>query len=93
MNHMVFISPKVDELQGEGNHFMKKYKELNVDFEIPWRIQQDIEQMMDYLNNGGEYPDVYIDNLKSDINSYDIDLTPDQQEVLRNYYCRGGLYG
>lgn len=65
-------------------------KEFN--FEIPYIIQRDIDEYLEYLNNGGELDDCYIDNLKSDINSFDIDLTTEQQEQLRDYYCRGGVY-
>ena len=69
------------------------YKAKKVDFEIPYMIQRDIDEMLKYLNDGGQFPDCHEDNLRSDINSFDIDLTPEQQEELRDYYCRGGIYG
>lgn len=69
------------------------YKEKQFSFEIPYIIQKDIEGLLEYLNNGGEFPDCHIDNLRSDINSYDLDLTREQQEELKDYYCRGGIYG
>ncbi len=68
------------------------YKEKKFNFEIPYMIQKDIDELISYLNSGGDLPDCYIDNLRSDINSFDIDLTPEQQEELRDYYCRGGIY-
>ena len=68
------------------------YKQLKVDFEIPECIQKDIEQMLEYMNAGGKFPDISISNLRSDIYSFDLDLEPVQQEILRNYYCRGGIF-
>ena len=75
-------------MSGRGKMF--KAKEFN--FEIPEMIQKDIDGLITYLNNGGEFPDGHIENLRSDINSFDIDLTPEEQEELKNYYCRGGIY-
>ena len=69
------------------------YKAKEFDFEIPYMIQRDIDGLLDYLNGGGEFPDCHIENLRSDINSFDIDLTREQQEALKDYYCRGGIYG
>ena len=68
------------------------YKEKHFDFEIPYMIQKDIEDMLEYLNNGGKLPDCHIENLRSDINSFDYDLTHEQQEALKDYYCRGGIF-
>ena len=68
------------------------YYAKEFDFDIPYLIQKDIDELLEYLNNGGEFPDCHMDNLRSDINSYDIDLTREQQEALKDYYCRGGIY-
>lgn len=67
-----------------------KYVIKDFGFELPDLIKRDIEDMLDYINNGGQYPDCHIENLRSDINSFDIDLTEEQQQILRDYYCRGG---
>ena len=68
------------------------YKELNVDFSIPYPIQEDIKEMLNYMNNGGEFPDVYMDNLRADLNAHKMDFEEYQVEILKNYYCRGGIY-
>lgn len=72
----------------------EEYKALDVDFEIPYCIQEDIINLLKYLNSGEDprSADCYISNLKSDINSYDLDLSLEQQDILRNYYCRGGIF-
>ena len=44
---------------------MFKAKEFN--FEIPEMIQKDIDGLITYLNNGGEFPDGHIENLRSDM--------------------------
>jgi hypothetical protein len=68
------------------------FKKLDIDFELPLLIEEDIQEMLDYLNDGGLLPDVYIDNLKSDLNSYKIDFSEDQLKKLKDYYCRGGIF-
>jgi|GEM_PF-1660294 len=71
-----------------------KYRKLVVDFEVPECIEADIEQMLNYLNNGGNpnFIDIYIDNMKSDINSFEEDLEYEDAWMLRNYYCLGGIF-
>ena len=75
-----------------GKELIYMYKELEVDFPIPYTIQKDIEEMLEYLNSGGEFPDVYMDNLRADLNAYKIDFEDYQVEMLKDYYCRGGIY-
>lgn len=69
----------------------KKYKQLEVDFPIPEMIQADIEELVNGANNGDSLLDCYQENLRSDINSFAEDLTCEQQEILKDYYCRGGM--
>lgn len=68
------------------------YKRLEIDFELPETIEDDIEEMLEYMNNGGQFPDVYMDNLRSDLNCYKIDFEDYQVEMLKDYYCRGGIF-
>ena len=63
---------------------------LKTDFPIPEPIEEDINELIEYLNSGGQLPDCLIENLRSDINSFDLDLSYDPQEILRDYYVRGG---
>ena len=72
------------------------YKALEIDFPIPDVLQEDIDAFLDDLNNkGGRFADCYESEIRSILNSCKdsfSELTPEQDEVLRNYYVRGGIY-
>jgi len=72
------------------------YRELKVSFRIPELIQQDIDELLDYLNAGNDprLADCLISNLKADLNGGSglDDLTYEQDQELRNYYLRGGIF-
>lgn len=72
---------------------MKKYSELKVDFNIPEFLQDDIQEFVTYLNENpnGTLADCYESEIRSDINWCN-QLTKEQEEILRNYYVKGGIF-
>lgn len=73
---------------------MKKYKKLKIDFEIPEEVEQDIDDMIAYMNKYGHVTaDCYMSDLNNLLNGCDTCMTEEQITLLRNYYVRGGIYG
>ena len=68
------------------------YKKLDIDFEIPQLLEDEINEMVDYLNNGGRFPDCNEEDIRNTLNGCDLCLEPEQIALLRQYYCRGGIY-
>lgn len=72
------------------------YKELEVSFPISDIIQNDIDHILEELNSGkkANLADCYMSELYNELNnSIGYDLTEEQAGILRQYYCRGGIYG
>ena len=69
------------------------YKKLNIDFEIPELLSDGIDGMIHDLNeNEGRLADCYQEDIRNTLNGCDTCLDDEQIELLRNYYCRGGIY-
>lgn len=71
---------------------MAKYKKLPIKFKIPAPLEEDINEFVDALNNGTTLADCYEQNIRSDLNGYDLILTEEQDALLRDYYVKGGIY-
>ena len=73
----------------------KIYKPIGIDFGIPENLQETINLLLDELNeHTGRFADCYSEEIRSILNccSIDEELSEKQIEVLRHYYCRGGIY-
>lgn len=69
------------------------YKKLEIDFEIPYLLENSIENFLIDLNErGGRLADCFEEDIRSTLNGCDLCLTSDQILLLREYYCRGGIY-
>lgn len=68
------------------------YKKLNIDFEIPEILSDSIDDFIEYLNGGGKLGDCYEEDIRSTLNGCDLCLTESQIDLLRQYYCKGGIY-
>ncbi|MCM1543595.1 MAG: hypothetical protein NC121_20415 [Blautia sp.] len=69
------------------------YRPLEIDFEIPEILQSDIDEFIWHLNNeNGNLRDCYEAEIRNILNCCDEDLTEEQIQVMRDYYCRGGIY-
>ena len=72
------------------------YRELHIDFPIPEILQRDIDEFLQNLNEeGGNLRDCYEAEIRNILNSCvdcDGELTEEQIELLRNYYCKGAIY-
>ena len=69
------------------------YKPLEIDFEIPEILQRDIDEFLEELNErSGSMADCYEQEIRNILNGCDFTLTEEQIELLRNYYCRGGIF-
>lgn len=72
---------------------MQKYKKLDIDFEIPEEIEQDINDLVDYVNKYGSVTaDCYRADLNNLLNGCDTCMTDEQILLLRNYYVRGKMW-
>ena len=81
-----------DMRNGEKNN-AKTYKALEIDFEIPEILQDNIELFVKDLNErNGRLADCYEAEIRSLLNGCDGDLSEEQILLLREYYCRGGIY-
>lgn len=71
----------------------REYKELEIDFAIPEILQQDIDDFLHCLNEeGGSLADCYESEIRNILNGCDTCLSYEEVELLRDYYCRGGIY-
>ena len=73
----------------------KRYKPIDIDFDIPEELQETIKLLLVELNeHNGRSADCYEAEIRSILNccSIDEELTETQIEVLRRYYCKGGIY-
>lgn len=69
------------------------YKKLGIDFEIPELLERTINEFVIDLNeNRGRLADCYEEEIRSLLNCYDLCLTEDQIQLLRDYYQWGGIY-
>lgn len=72
------------------------YQPLNISFQVPEILQQNIDEFLYNLNQeNGSLRDCYEAEIRNILNSCvdcEGELTEDQIEHLRNYYCRGGVY-
>ncbi len=70
----------------------KIYKRLEVDFELPDYLEEEIEAFLNHINNeNGLSEDCYrveIQLMIRDTPSF----TAEQKQLLYNYYARGGIY-
>ena len=74
-----------------GRHDM--YRPLDIDFEIPEILKRNIDEFVDDLNNNnGNTADCYEAEIRSILNGCDTCMTENQVLLMRNYYCRGGIY-
>lgn len=70
-----------------------KYKKLNIDFEIPELLEDSINDFIVNLNeHNGDLKDCYEADIRNTLNGCDLCLTAEQISLLREYYCRGGIY-
>ena len=64
-----------------------------LDFDIPEILQDDIDAFIKDLNErNGQLADCYEQEIRSVLNGCDECLTKEQIEMLRWYYCKGGIY-
>lgn len=69
------------------------YKKLDIDFEIPYLLKNSIDEFLIDLNEqGGRLADCFEEDIRSTLNGCDLCMTPEQVQLLRGYYCRGGIY-
>lgn len=69
------------------------YKKLKIDFEIPYLLAHSIDEFLVDLNeHGGRLADCYEQDIRSTLNGCDLCMTPAQVQLLREYYCKGGIY-
>lgn len=70
-----------------------KYKKLDIDFEIPELLEEGINGVLKDLNERNGYmADCYEQDIRNTLNGCDLCLDEEQIELLRDYYCRGGIY-
>lgn len=73
----------------------KKYKKLDVDFEIPEYAAFEIDNLMECVNEyGGSCDDCIREDIRNALKYSDVDgeLTTEQKELLMDYYVWGGIY-
>lgn len=69
------------------------YKKLEIDFPIPELLETGIEEFLIDLNEkGGKMADCYEQDIRSTLNGCDLCMTEEQIDLLRQYYCKGGIY-
>ena len=69
------------------------YKKLEIDFPIPELLETGIEEFLIDLNEkGGKMADCYEQDIRSTLNGCDLCMTEEQIALLRQYYCKGGIY-
>ena len=72
------------------------YQPLNLSFQVPEILQRNIDEFLYNLNKeNGNLRDCYEAEIRNILNSCtgcENELTEEQIELLRNYYCRGGIY-
>lgn len=69
------------------------YKKLDIDFEIPQLLEDGINDFVNNLNNqNGSLVDCYQEDIRNTLNGCDLCLTSEQIELLRQYYCKGGIF-
>lgn len=69
------------------------YKALTIDFWIPEILSEDIEGFLKDLNERqGILADCWQEEIRNILNCYEEDFSEEQVEILRNYYCKGGIY-
>ena len=75
---------------------MKKgYHPLDIDFAIPEILEEDIVGFLKNLNEeGGNIADCYEEEIRNILNGCgeSDELKDEQIALLREYYCRGGIY-
>lgn len=74
---------------------MNKYKELQLDIKLPDFLQDDINMLLNFLNNGGDpdLSDIYRSTIRNDINCCEhYDFDDDVGNSLRKYYVYGGIF-
>ncbi len=69
------------------------YKPLTINFKIPEILERYIDDFISYMNNSnGLSADCYEMEIRNILNGCDATLTEEEIGLLRNYYCRGGIY-
>lgn len=69
------------------------YKKLEINFPIPELLETSIEEFLIDLNEkGGKMADCYEQDIRSTLNGCDLCMTEEQIDLLRQYYCKGGIY-
>lgn len=67
------------------------YNKLNIDFNIPDFLEEEINVFVDYLNNSdGLSEDCYREEISLMIR--DSELSDDRKKLLKDYYVWGGIY-
>ena len=73
----------------------KGYHALDIDFEIPEILEQDIADFLRNLNEEGrnlaDCHEEEIRNVLNECSEFEL-LTDSQISLLREYYCRSGIY-
>lgn len=60
---------------------------------MPDDLNEQIDEFLYNLNNeGGNLADCYEQEIRTTLNCCEDDLAEEQILLLRNYYCRGGIY-
>ena len=73
---------------------IKMYQKLKIDFEIPDELDREIDEYIHHLNyESGTSIDCYQEEIRVILNWCQIEsiLTPQQIEILRNYYQRNKM--
>lgn len=69
------------------------YTKLKTSFPVPEDIDNAINDVVSALNRNDLAADCYITELNSLLNGCDTDMQEEDISTLREYYCRGGIYG
>lgn len=69
-----------------------RYRKLNTPFNVPEDIDKAIDDLLRALNTDDFSADCYMSELNSLLNGCDMDMDEEDVSVLRQYYCRGGIY-
>lgn len=69
------------------------YRPLEINFQIPQILADYINEfLLDLNTKNGHLADCYEQEIRNILNGCELDLTDEQILLLRNYYCRGGIY-
>ena len=71
------------------------YKKLEIDFPIPERLGELIDEFIEYLNDvheDGRKEDFYRAEIDLELREFHTGLTEEQKRILRDYYVHRGIY-